>query len=106
MSADNGVYILETTDRQKHINEFSTERVDNGISAYRVAHAQGIDDLEWYESFEPYNIGFYMHEIFGKSKVYYSFEEALNKAQDIENKIGYTEYGIRSIDASMYSFPS
>lgn len=44
MSADNGIYILVTTDMHKWVNEYTTHNMmPDGIKAYRVAHAQAID---------------------------------------------------------------
>lgn len=79
MSADNGIYILETKD------------------SYRVTHAQAIENL-FYS-----HIGFHSCEeivptraieIFGGCKFTRDKEKALKIAHDIEQGM-YTEYGVR-----------
>ena len=105
MSSDNGIYILKTTDKCKKIDDDLFENIDEGITAYRVSHAQGIDSFDWYEEFEPYNTGKYMWDIFGDSEIYYNSDDAMNKALEIMREVKYTEYGIRELDASIYSFP-
>ncbi len=90
MSADNGIYILETEGPE-----------------YRVAHLGAIDNLEWHEK---YNITTQKMEYFeddnpdlmiinarkmwAKSPVFADSSSALNRAWNIEKEIGYTEYGI------------
>lgn len=107
MSADNGVYILVTTDNHKRVNEYTTVNTFGaGITAYRVAHCFAIDNLDYAEDKEIHNLGHVMHQYFGGSKVYYSCEEAFLAAQELHDDVGYTEYGISEIDFSEYNFPS
>jgi hypothetical protein len=80
MSADNGVYILETVGPE-----------------YRVVHAQGIDNI-----YGKFNDDTYhwdgddemIREYFGTAPVFQNLEEALDKASDIAYDIDYLEYGI------------
>src|SRR5574343_550196 len=105
MSADNGIYILITRDNHKRINQFTTQNTfGQGIIAYRVAYAISINDLEWYVGNEPHNIGYIMHQIFGSSEVYYEYSEAMLKAIALSHDVGYTEYGISTLDYQVYNF--
>jgi len=105
MSADNGVYILKTKDKFKHVGGGLTNSVANPITAYRVAYAQAIDNFEWYKKHEPHNLGFYLKEIWGNSKVHYDYEKALRAAEGMAQSYDYLEYGISDIDAEEYNFP-
>lgn len=115
MSADNGVYILRTRDthKQEVSNDIETRygasvtfvRQEGGIDAWRVAHAQGIDNLEWFEKNQPYNVGYYLHRVWGHSEVFYNEREAVEFAFEELKRIGYTEYGVASIDRPQYVFP-
>lgn len=113
MSADSGVYILHTRDNFKIVRdhnglvgEIEKEVSTAGIKtmAYRVAYAQAIDNFDWYETNQPYMLGKYMHEVWGRSPVYYNYTDAFEAAKELQEKIGYTEYGICDIVADKYSF--
>jgi hypothetical protein len=80
MSADNGVYVLQT---------YGPE--------YRVAYAQAIDNifgkfndetLHWDGNLEM------MREYFGKSEIYPNLEEALDKAEALSYDYEYLEDGV------------
>jgi hypothetical protein len=106
MSADNGIYILVTKDSHKKTSKYCWENTfGEGVVAYRVAEAGAIDNLEWYERNQPYNIGYWLHSTFGHSEPVYSLKEAEKKAQEIEKVVGYTEYGINTIERLQYNFP-
>jgi hypothetical protein len=83
MSMDNGIYILLT----------ETE----GGPEYRVAYATAIDNIygEWNADRAKY-VGDLTSIVstFSESEVFYTLNEALDKAEEIENDIGYTEDGI------------
>jgi hypothetical protein len=83
MSMDNGIYILLT----------ETE----GGPEYRVAYATAIDNIygEWNADRAKY-VGDLsaISSTFSESEVFYTLNEALDKAEEIENDIGYTEDGI------------
>lgn len=89
MSADNGVYILETPG-------------DMGPE-YRVAHAQAIENLTYGD---PDGNEEYMVILFGKSKIHSSFGDALKEASDVADEIladpicPILEYGICDIKLS------
>ena len=112
MSADNGVYILHTRDSHKivaHETEFGIQYSElntfgEGIDAYRVAHAQAIDNFDYYESKQPYMLGKYMWDVWSRSPVFYDLEEARDYASVLHRDIGWSEYGICSVDATKYSF--
>ena len=61
MSADNGIYILITTDRQKRQDGF-LDPVEGGIKAYRVAEVRWIDDIYYLRNEERHNLGAFMYE--------------------------------------------
>ena len=106
MSADNGIYILVTKDTHKKTNPHTwTNTFGEGVIAYRVAHAQAIDNLVWYEKNQPYNVGYFLHSTFGHSEPVYSLEEAHEIGYNLEKEIGYTEYGVRTIRRLEYAFP-
>lgn len=94
MSADNGVYILATTNSE-------TKEIE-----YRVAHAQAIDNLDYYEKSKPVEeLQEYMKEVWGNSHVYKNEKIAVAKAAQIEERYPFTEYGICFIDMTDRSFP-
>lgn len=75
-----------------------------GVDAYRVAHAQGIDNFDWYEQNQSYMLGKYMWDIWAGSKVFYDLAEARAEAWRIHDEHGWTEYGVGVVDATKYSF--
>lgn len=106
MSADNGIYILITTDEYKSVNKNGLiNMVKEPIKTYRVAHAQAIDDFDWYKKNEPHNLGYFMYLVWGKSPIFYEEQEALNYAIDLSKKEYILEYGIQYIEAQQYNFP-
>ena len=83
MSMDNGIYV------------FLTE-TDNGPE-YRVAHAFSIDNIygEWNEKTAKYNGDIQaIVSTFSESEVFYTLNDALDKAEEIQGDVGYTEDGI------------
>ena len=83
MSADNGIYVLFT----------ETEKGPE----YRVTHAQGIDSIYGKfneESFKYEGNSELLKEYFSEAEVFYTIDEALNYAEDLERNIGYTEDGV------------
>ena len=80
MSADNGVYILQT---------FGSE--------FRVKHCQGIDNI--YGKFNDETFHWdgddeMIREYFADAPVFNNLEEALDKAEELSYDIDYLEYGI------------
>lgn len=83
MSSDNGIYVFLT----------ETEKGPE----YRVAHAQAIDNIygEWDVDHAKYKGNdSAIRETFSEAEVFYTLNEALDKAEEIENDVGYTEDGI------------
>jgi hypothetical protein len=85
MSADNGIYILETQIPETDLRE------------YRVAHAQAIDNLyydvetgEHRHNFIP-QVAF---QYFGKCEVFFDPEEALTYANGLAEEYPILEYGV------------
>ena len=105
MSADNCVAILETSDKFLVRGHGMINQFGKPIRAYRVAHASAIDNFSWYMENEPHNLGHYMYQVWGRSKVYYSKEEAMKKASEILASLDICEYGILNIQATEYCFP-
>jgi hypothetical protein len=106
MSADNAIVILWTKDTFKKINDsYYQNMFDNKIDAYRVAHAQAIDNFDWYIENEPHNIGFWLNSVFSDSPVFYDKNAALDFAAIMLKQYEYVEYGIVDLDASNYNFP-
>ena len=106
MSADNGVYILLTKDTHKKIGDNTWQKTfGKGVLAFRVAHAQAIDNLEWYEREQPYNVGYYLNSVFGDSVVYYDIAAAESAANKIARELPILEYGVQLIERRQYSFP-
>jgi len=60
MSADNGIYILRTVCKHFVNDEQTGQRVKVPYYVYRVAEAFAMDNFEWYEKNQPYNLGAFM----------------------------------------------
>ena len=109
MSADNCIAILHTKERFK-ATKFDENGVvygrinmfENKIDAWRVTHTQGIDNFDWYKEKQLYMLGHYMHEVWGKSKIFYDKKEAYDYAMQLDDSIHYTEYGIVEIEATEF----
>jgi hypothetical protein len=106
MSADNGIYILRTKRTRKLVGNASVKT--DPYYVYRVAHAQAIDNFEYYNRNQPYNLGAYMISIWGSSVVHETSEAALldakNKLNKIHHEEGICEYGIVPIDTDLIFF--
>lgn len=106
MSADNCIAILATTDKFQKIKEGHFQNTfGKGVPAFRVAHVLAHDSFEYYKDRELHNLGYWLYEAFGKSEVFYKEEDALIAARRLQKEVGYTEYGIISIDANEFNFP-
>ncbi len=85
MSADNGIYILESPAKNNH-----------NLPEYRIVETTNIDDI-WYEP----NYGLFNGETliayFGKCKVFDNVLEANEEAVRIEKECMFTQYGINYI---------
>ena len=83
MSMDNGIYVLltETEDGPQYRVAYATA-IDNIYGEWNADRAKYVGDLNAIVS------------TFSESEVYYTLNEALDKAEEIENDIGYTEDGI------------
>jgi hypothetical protein len=104
MSADNGVYILSTISDWKKDREGVYSKREVPIRVYRIAHASAIDNFDWYRRNQPYNLGWYMDIVWGKSVVYEKQEEAVLAAHALARTIEFLEYGVTSIDTE-FTFP-
>ena len=91
MSADNGIFILQSPN------------ILSGTTEYRVAYAGAIENIDY---FEPGSQEFFAMEvlIFGHSPIHTNEAFALKEAQEIEEQIGGTEYGVCFIPPRMYPF--
>lgn len=88
MSADNGTYVLHTSNV-------------NGDSEFRVVHAQAIDNIydrydfdknRWIPNLES------IEDYFSGSKVFLTVEEAFEEAYRIDEEHEYSEYGVLLIN--------
>lgn len=92
MSADNGVYILQTKGPE-----------------FRVAHAQAIDNVfgEWdVEKNIWKGDAEFILDTFGESNPFSTIEEAFDVAEGIERSLEFTEYGvclIRDFEAQTFT---
>ena len=80
MSADNGIYILQTAGPE-----------------FRVAYQQNIDDIYGNfsdDSFQWQGDPEVMYSYFGDAPVFSNLEAALDKAEELSYDIDYLEYGI------------
>lgn len=89
MSADNGIYVLET----------NTETA--GKTEFRVSHLQAIDDYRWDHIKNDYTEDEDVH-IFNARRmwtgpVYKNREDAMKYAQELSGEFAILEYGITSI---------
>jgi len=89
MSADNGVYILETVRLTR--KGFQPE--------FRVSHLSAIDNIEWDEKINDYTNDddvriVNAREMFDVTKVFEDKKEAESYAVALHEDLGWTEYGI------------
>ena len=111
MSADNAIIILHTKDNWKKIGDNHYQNLIGGkIDAYRVAHTSpSALDIDWYKMNEPHNIGLLFYTIYKNSEIYYSYDEATEKAHemytDAMETIGIVEYGIYTEHVDDYPYP-
>lgn len=94
MSADNGVYILESQ--------------ENGTIEYRVTAAAAIENIFWNTERHTEGSQFNMEEVrnyWGSSKVYTTAESVLMEAYAILKSLSICEYGISTFElpGSFYS---
>lgn len=83
MSADNGIYVLLTeTDKGPEYRVVHTSAIDNIYGKWNTETAKYEGDLTAIVS------------TFSDSEVFYTLNEALDKAEEIENTVGDTEDGI------------
>lgn len=95
MSADNGIYILQTIRTRKKENMCWVKTAPYHV--YRVSHAGAIDNFDWYKKNQLYNLGSYMKDVWGSSPVFDDKVKALEYASQMEKDIPILEYGIRTI---------
>lgn len=112
MSADNCIAILHTVDTDKQsvytdmygYDLVSWSRAEGPLDAWRVAHVQGLDGFDWYKDNQLYMLGKYMYDMWGKSEVFYTREEAKAAAEKEFQRVRWTEYGTVEVDATEFSF--
>lgn len=103
MSADNWIYILTTTDWYK-TDGTKTYYKPLWVKTYRVAHAQAIENLQYYLKEEKHNIGAYLYEVWWESPVFYKKKDADEFARKMYKGYWRTEYWICTIDMCKYNF--
>jgi len=92
MSADNGIYILKTIRTRKGGVKTEPHPI------YRVAETSAIDNFDWYEKNQPYNLGAYMQDVWGNCAPYEDKNGALYYASQLEKSFSILEYGISEIE--------
>lgn len=98
MSADNGVYILRTPrPPKKEDNAY----INQGGYEYRVAHCQGIKDVDDRPMFSDLEIARH----FGQSNVYLDQKEAMAQAEATYQAQDFVEYGTQMLKWENY-FPN
>jgi hypothetical protein len=102
MSADNGIYILITSSSWKREGNAMIQVPSRPV--YRVAQAQAIENFDWLEVYQPYNLGAYMVDIWGKSPVYEQKSQAMAASAEMAEGIEVLEYGISFIHRPQYTF--
>ena len=103
MSADNGIYILKTLRTRRNDDGRGWVKSDP-YPVYRVAVVQAIDNFDWYEKNQFYNLGAYMKDTWGNSHPFESYDEAFAFAKRMaEGGSRYLEYGVSTIDTD-YTF--
>lgn len=103
MSADNTIVVLGTkrTFTQEG-NIYYNHKPEHMV--YRVGHVGAWDNFDYYQRKQPYNLGAYLLDIFGKSKVFLDKQEALAYAYELESSIGYVEYGIQVEEMDLFFY--
>jgi hypothetical protein len=89
MSADNGIYILQSPVFDENGNKIDTE--------FRVSHCQAIENIY-------YDIGFEFR-YFNNSPIFNSLSDALMEAAKMFKEHHYIEYGIKILDEMDHPFP-
>ena len=86
MSADNIIIILGT---KRDFIEDGNSRINHQPvhTVYRVAEVTAWDNYHYYLSKQPYNVGAYLKECFGNSRVFLTLEEAFSEALKIEEAL-------------------
>lgn len=102
MSADNGIYILKTK-RTRRLEGNAWVKAPTHF-VYRVAHVQAFDNFDWLKENQPYNLGAYMADVWGKSEIYPEEMAAFHAADALYQSIDYVEYGVSEIDATNMIF--
>ena len=95
MSADNGIYVLQTC---KAVPSGDIEY------EYRIAYAMAIDNFDYYEKTSTEKLKEYMVNVWGNSKVYDNRRDALQAAHELADGYEILEYGVRVIKTN-YIFP-
>lgn len=91
MSSDNGIFVLQSPNAL------------TGSLEYRVAYAGAIENIDYFELGSEH---YFAMEVlmFGQSKVHTNELFALQEAKQMQEDIGYTEYGICFISKRVHSF--
>jgi len=91
MSSDNGIYVLKTRTKEGHSHNFE----------YRVAHAQGIDNLYFDVATGQHSQDFIPEETyvyFKECQVFYDEGKALTYAHLLAAQHSILEYGVSILD--------
>ena len=99
---DNGIYILKTLSTA--ITKDGWREDCEAYPVWRVAHAQCIENFDFFEEEQPYNVGAYLQALWGRSPVFLDSNEAFVFAQKVEKKLKGTAHGVNVIDTEYIFF--
>jgi len=103
VSADNTIVILQTWSNVEWLDGYACKCVEP-YKVWRVAHVQAWDNFEWFKENQPYNVGAFLDNIFGKCKKHKTLDAALVEANNLYEEIGYVEYGIQVVNTDYYLY--
>ena len=90
MSADNGIYILQTIDPpdRDRSNRWPESYHDDDGFEYRVAEIFAFDNIAYYQKLGQHALEKYLGECYSKSYlVFHSKTDALIKAEKLQNEL-------------------
>lgn len=99
MSADNGIYVLASKKAD------TANGADFLIDVWRVAHAQAIENFDYYREWKPDELDKCLKNVWGKSKVFTSYGDALIAAHTLADDCPMLEYGVSVLNLGDHRFP-
>lgn len=103
MSADNGIYVLAS--KTSDVSEGIGVLISPLKEVWRVAHAQAIENFDYYREERPDEFDEYLKYVWGASEVFASYGDALVAAHNLADKYPVLEYGVSVLNLEDYRFP-